>query len=383
MKKILLTIMLTSLCVISNAQTFNYLKDIISKKDVDLTYARVALKDRHFEKALQLYRKTLTEEQINRTPQNGVNGDLIGEYAYVLALSHNFDYALTNIDRARLLNGKYTDFYTAQVLKLMRLDSLAMVFKYTDIPEWVKQEYQLLYHDNVIPQRDEAFKRNELNTAWKATHQMQYIRSLAILYQLEKNYPNEFIIPTIISQVFEAIGYNEEALKKLQHGIDLIRPEDNVENKQNYIEHLEELKGKKLDSSSLFKIEKKYNPRTMVYAGVSFAKKMFSLNGRVGLYTNSMASASLNANIIKMGEYFMGNIGLSAYKTWRVFVFGAGFSYQLIKDNNSFSFSPTIGLSLPNKEHSSSFDVMINFNIPFSGESVFNYNISIGRTIYL
>ena len=77
--------------------------------------------------AVKLYAKAIETAKKNRTAGEGVPADLLGEYAYVLALSHDFDAALLNIERSRALNGKYANFYAAQILELMGLNDAAEV----------------------------------------------------------------------------------------------------------------------------------------------------------------------------------------------------------------------------------------------------------------
>ena len=78
----------------------------------------------------------------------------------------------------------------------------------------------------------------------------------------------------------------------------------------------------------------------------------------------------------------MGNIGLSAYKAFGVFVVGLGVNQQFAKEANVFSLAPSVGLSFLNKSQTSSFDVTLNGYVPFSSDQEFSYSISVGKTIY-
>ena len=109
---------------------------------------------------------------------------------------------------------------------------------------------------------------------------------------------------------------------------------------------------------------------------------MYSLNGRMGVYTSNKFSASLNVGLNYANEKFYGSIGISGYKTWGIFVGGLGITDMFGKDSNTFSLTPSVGLSFLNKKQNSSFDIMVNGYIPFSSEQKFSYSISIGKTIY-
>lgn len=123
-------------------------------------------------------------------------------------------------------------------------------------------------------------------------------------------------------------------------------------------------------------------PKMMTYVGAGIAKDMYSLNGRMGVYTSNKFSASLNIGLNYASEQFSGSIGVSAYKAWGVFVGGLGVTEMFSKEQNTFSLTPSIGLSFLNKSQTSSFDVMVNGYIPFSSDQKFSYSISVGKTIY-
>ena len=120
----------------------------------------------------------------------------------------------------------------------------------------------------------------------------------------------------------------------------------------------------------------------MTYVGASAANDMYSLNGRMGLYTSNKFSASLNLGLNYGGEQFSGSIGLSAYKAWGILVGGVGITDTFGKDTNVLSLTSSIGLSFLSKDQTSSFDIMVNGYVPFSSGQKFSYGISLGKTIY-
>ena len=123
-------------------------------------------------------------------------------------------------------------------------------------------------------------------------------------------------------------------------------------------------------------------PKMMTYVGASAAKDFYSLNGRMGLYTSNKFSASVNVGLNYASEELSGSIGVSAYKAWGIFVGGLGITDMFGKETNTFSLTPSVGLSFLNKSQTSSFDIMVNGYVPFSSEQKFTYSISIGKTIY-
>ena len=162
-------------------------------------------------------------------------------------------------------------------------------------------------------------------------------------------------------------------------------PKEQRNNKQIFLNHLSkvnELKAKFENASWLKRLLGVNPPKLMTYVGASAAKDMYSLNGRVGLYTSNKFSASLNVGVNYASEEFSGSIGVSGYKVWGIFVGGLGITDMFGKDTNTFSLTPSIGLSFLDKSQTSSFDIMVNGYIPFSSEQKFSYSISIGKTIY-
>lgn len=75
------------------------------------------------------------------------------------------------------------------------------------------------------------------------------------------------------------------------------------------------------------------------------------------------------------------NIGLAAYKTVKIFIFGLGINEQ-IGDNSVFSITPSAGISIMNKKKNASYDVMFNLYIPVSKGNPVSYGLSLGRTFY-
>lgn len=331
--------------------------------------AQEAVVSEQFTKAVECYAMLTTGDGICKE-----NGGIIAEYAYALALAHNFDFALAKIDIARQLGTKYADFYTNQILEIMGCHDLSLGFQYKRVPKWLANDYErLLSSHRVTSSVSTNAQRSELGEAYKQLNQKQFIRSLVTLQKLEQTYPDENVVLLVSSSAWEGVGNFKQAAFYLERGIQLT---ENEKSKEAYNKHLSEL------NSKMSRLIKKYNPRLMTYAGIYVAPKTFSFNGRVGFYTNDFFSASMNLSLTTASKQFSGNVGISAYKTWRIFVAGLGLNYQFGGKNHSVSLSPSAGLTFLNKKKTSSFDIMFNCYIPFSSKGTFSYGISIGKTFY-
>lgn len=317
---------------------------------------------------------------------HGVDGDLLAEYAYVLALQHDFEAALMNVDRARMVGTKYGDFYAAQVLTLMGYkDAAQQLTQQAKVPEWINGVYQGL---NEKCKATASINRDAPEIALKRANKLaangQTIQAIALFEELALLYPDTYIIYVDYSTVWESLGYYTYAAHLLQKGINLM-PQEQAENKRIFTNHLTKVNEKrtKYENASWFKKMIGLNPpKLMTYVGASAAKDFYSLNGRMGVYTSNKFSASLNVGLNYASEEFSGSIGVSGYKAWGIFVGGLGITDMFGKDTNTFSLTPSVGLSFLNKDQTSSFDVMVNGYIPFSSDQKFSYSISVGKTIY-
>lgn len=348
--------------------------------------ARTLLKIGEIERGIESYSNAIKQYQFQRNAGKGVDGDLLAEYAYALALHHDFEAALMNIDRARMVGTKYGDFYAAQVLTLMGYtDAAQKLMRQAKVPEWINGVYQGLnekYKATVSINRDAP--ETALKRANKLAANRQTIQAMALFEELAAIYPDTYIIYVDYSTVWESLGHYAYAAQLLQKGIDLM-PQEESETKQIFLNHLtkvNELKSKYENASWLKRLLGVNPPKLMTYVGASAAKDMYSLNGRMGVYTSNKFSASLNVGLNYASEEFSGSIGVSGYKAWGILVGGLGITDMFGKDTNTFSLTPSLGLSFLDKSQTSSFDIMVNGFIPFSSEQKFSYSISIGKTIY-
>ena len=347
---------------------------------------RTILKQGDIEKAIVSFTNAIKQEQSIRNAGKGVEGDLLAEYAYALALHHDFEAALMNIDRARMVGTKYGDFYAAQVLAVMGYkDAAQQLMRQAKVPEWTNGSYQELtekYKTTASINREAP--ETALKRANKLAANRQTIQAMALFEELAAIYPDTHIIYVDYSTVWESLGYYAYAAQLLQKGIDLM-PQEQSENKQIFANHLtkvNDMKARFENASWMKRLLGMNPPKLMTYVGASAAKDMYSLNGRMGLYTSNKFSASVNVGLNYASEEFSGSIGVSGYKAWGILVGGIGITDMFGKDSNTLSLTPSVGLSFLNKSQTSSFDIMVNGYIPFSKEQKFSYSISIGKTIY-
>lgn len=347
--------------------------------------AQSAVKQGNIINAVNYYRQTIEIIRAERNSGQGVRGDFLAEYAYVLALHHDFEAALMNIDRARMVGTKYGDFYAAQVLTLMGYtETSQQLMRQAKVPDWISGTYQGLndkYKTTASINRDTP--EIALKRANKLAANRQTIQAMALFEELAAIYPNTYIIYVDYSTVWESLGNYAYAAELLQKGIGLM--DDKDENRhifENHLAKVNEQKGRFENVSWLKRLLGMNPPKMMTYIGAGIAKDMYSLNGRMGVYTSNKFSASLNVGLNYASEQFSGSIGVSAYKAWGVFVGGLGVTDMFSKEQNTFSLTPSIGLSFLNKSQTSSFDVMVNGYIPSSSDQKFSYSISVGKTIY-
>lgn len=388
-KKILILLSLLALpfiSIFSQSISINA-KEVIGVGNPEIEKeAQVNFKKGDVTKSLVCLLQAVSQSQSQRNAGHGVSGELLAEYSYALALHHDFEAALMNIDRARMVGTKYGDFYAAQVLTLMGYDKAAQqLMKQAKVPDWINGIYQGL---NEKYRTVASINRDAPETALKRANKLaanrQTIQAMALFEELAAIYPNTHIIYVDYSTVWESLGYYAYAAQLLQKGIGLM-PQEQNENKQIFENHLAKVNEQKArfeNASWLKRLLGMNPPKMMTFVGASAAKDMYSLNGRLGVYTSNKFSASLNVGVNYVSEELSGSIGVSGYKAWGVLVGGLGITDMFGKDQNTLSLTPSVGLSFLNKSQTSSFDIMVNGYIPFSSEQKCSYSISIGKTIY-
>lgn len=347
---------------------------------------RNAVIDYRFGDAIELYAAEIKHRQSNLKANQTVDGDILAEYAYALALNHNFEYALVNIDRARTLKARHADFYTNQILSLMGEDELANAYRFSNIPKWVGPYFSKLYHKRVVNPHVEdslSLPRSELEHVRQLANSAQYVQALVLLRHLQHCYPDEHILLSVESAIWETTGNRPQAANCMDEAIKKTGRGDDRELVAEYNVKLSELKSSGAAVvGGIKQVVRKSHIRTMVYAGGTIAKGNYSLNTRVGFYTSTQFSASLNLSFMFMEESFNGSLGISGYKTWKFLLGGLGLSYMFGGETGAVSLVPTVGVTFPNKSQTASFDVTFSCYIPLTESAKFSYGLSFGRTFY-
>lgn len=380
MRRIIFILILSCFCYLVNAQSLGKLLSLheISSFQAE---ARVALKEQNINDALSLYAKAVSYELDNRNSGKGVDGDLLAEYAYALALHRDFEAALIHLDRAYALHKIYLDYFAGRVLMVMAYkDAANELLKTAKAPEWLQDDLPML--KQVLKQTETIIQANpdeSLRRANKLAANGQPMQSIAIFEELMTMFPSSPIIYIDYSTVWESIGHYEYAAQLLQKGIDLM-PMD-YPSRHVFSNHLSKLKNTK-DAFKPMSIIKKSQLKMMTYIGATVAKDIYSLNGRIGVYTSNKFSASLNVGANYAAKQFSGSVGLSAYKAWGCLFGGLGITDNFSKDSNTLSLTPSVGLTFLNKDQTSSLDITLSGYIPFSKDGKFSYSVSIGKTIY-
>ena len=380
-------IIIAFICALCSTFIHGQVKALLGlNNEQSLSECRFLLKQGNVINALSNYSKAVEITIEERNAGHGVSGDLLAEYSYALALHHEFEAALMHIDRARMVGTKYGDFYAAQVLTLMGYtEASQQLMKQAKVPDWINGIYQGLNEKYVTTA---SINRDAPETALKRANKLaanrQTIQAMALFEELAAIYPKTYIIYVDYSTIWESLGHYAYAAHLLKKGIDLMPQEENG-NKQIFQNHLAKVNQMKTSHENVSWLKRLLGmnpPKMMTYVGASAAKDMYSLNGRLGVYTSNKFSASLNLGLNYASKEFSGSIGVSAYKTWGVFVGGLGVTDMFSKEKNTINLTPSAGLSFLNRNQTSSLDIMVNGYIPFSSEQKFSYSISIGQTIY-
>ncbi|MBQ7042758.1 MAG: hypothetical protein IJN66_08660 [Muribaculaceae bacterium] len=360
----------------------------IENKKIKLQEARTALLNDSVQYSFKIYKEIIDNELQECNLGKGVDGDIVAEYAYALAVKKVYDGALINIDRARLLNAKYANFYTGQILALMNYPDLAESFmRDANVPSWINDDNrnykQILEYRRSSP----AINQDSINVAFKRANKLfvngQQIQALVLIQEVIDIYPNYYVTYVFASTMWENLMYYDKAEEYLSKGIECMKS-DEVD-KTPFASHLTELQEqntKYQNRSTIRKLIDKYNPNLLVYAGGNIAESMYSINGRIGFYTNNMVSATVNIGLSKISGNAYGNIGVSMYKTLGLFMVGAGITDTFGGGNNNLNFSPSAGVSFMNKSRTLSYDIIGNINIPFSSGAKISYGLSLGVTKY-
>lgn len=389
-KTALLVIALASILSVHAQSAGKIISRYFQKSDVEKrTSAQTLIRQERFENALFLYKELIDSAQAKRVVGREMEGDLLAEYAYALALNHNFELALMYIDRSWALAAKNRDFYTSNILFLMGHKEAASQFaQKSGVPSWAKgfyDEYNEKYTVNGTIGTGNA--ENDMKRAYMLTANNQYIQAIALYEELIRQYPSVGVLYINESAALEKTGKLDYAATLLKKGISLTPVTSTLSSdKLVYENHLQKIE------SSAFKLTHPTwlqhlfgteTPKMMIYGGAGLGASQYTLNARAGVYTSNRISGSLNLGLTHANEELAYNLGLAGYKTINIFMFGVGINNMITKEYKIWNLAPSVGITLMNEAQTTSYDLTLSFNIPFSKDKTLSYSITLGRTIYV
>lgn len=337
--------------------------------------ARFNIKLGDIDRAVEYYSTAVAQAIARRNAGRGVSGELMAEYAYALALNHDYELSLMYIDRARTVGARHADFYTGQVLALLGYSETAQTLTGRP-PEWLDGIWQNRLREHSEKARLSTDRPNDaLQRAIQLGENEQHIQAMILYEELLAKYPAEPMVAVAYSTLWESIGQPDQAARMLKRGIELTEKGD-TSRRRIYEQHLDELSHAASDSWSRF-------CRTIVYAGASTGKEMLGINGRIGISTESKLSLSLTGSYSSFSGNPVTTAGLSVYKSWSWFVLGLGTTCQWIDKKATWGLSPSLGVAIFNLAGDASVDITLGAIIPFSNDDTFSYSLSIGKTVYL
>lgn len=383
-----------------------------------------------FSEAIPEYARMIDDNAKAIGYHKGVDGDLLAEYAYVLALSGMYDGALINLDRA-LSIGNYNaidpnkaaeekqnaalmtegkrkqkelqrlstvnssallEFYIAQVYILMDYPNLAKEFfneqdseALADVPQWISKEYKLLakkYTRQPVINQDnfvDAMKRANMFSVNK-----MYMQAIVIFQEMIDNFPKEHMPYIGQSKVWEKLGFYDKASEMLTKGIALIPTPD----KPPYTGHLQYLQGQS-NEANLKPYANTLEQMRMFYIGGTFANKYQALTMRYGKSSyGARESQSISVSLANYDGTFKISLGNDFFKRSRFFVGGLGFSIDAAKQKSSYTVKVMGGCSLLYGDYSQSLDIILSLGTTgpigsSEGEKPSSvFSLSVGRSLY-
>lgn len=383
-----------------------------------------------FSEAIPEYAWRIEDQANSMGYHKGVDGDLLAEYAYVLALSGMYDGALLNLDRALSIgnynaidpaiaaqskqaaasmkegkrkqkemqrlssvnNSALLEFYIAQVYMLMDYPALAKVFfneqdseSLAAVPQWISRDYKLFakkYTRQPVINQDnfaDAMKRANMFSVNK-----MYMQAIVIFQEMIDNFPKEYMPYIVQSKVWEKLGFYDKASELLTKGIALVPTPD----KPPYTGHLQFLQGQS-NAASLKPYANTLEQMRMFYIGGTFANNYKSLTMRYGNTSNgARESQTLSVSLADYDGTFKISVGEDFFKRSRFFVTGVGFSVDAAKQNSSYTVKVMGGYSLLYADYSQSIDIMLSLGAtaplgsPEGRKTSSVFALSVGKSLY-
>ena len=272
------------------------------------------------------------------------------------------------------------EFFVTEVLELMNRKELASYFERGEAPSWIS--------DNYIELRQQRCRNAMLGTdgpervfarANTSASAGQYVYALVLYDELAMGFPEQlqFTMGKIV--LLEQLGKTQAAVKMIST-VDDKATKDNVAGQilEGHLSYLK--KATEKESSPVRKALGSLN--YTAYIGGSLSKDLYSIDGRVGICTSKQYSLSANVGMAICNKQPSFSFGVSAYKTFGLFMVGIGLNNRIANKNFLFTISPSGGISIPDPDGSGSYDIIANVQLPLTQGSSATFSLSFGRTFY-
>jgi tetratricopeptide (TPR) repeat protein len=334
--------------------------------------------------AIKLY--TLAVERNQK--KHRYEPDLLGEYAYALALGGVYDNALMQLDRARLyytnkINTNDMNNYIAWVFELMGYEDLAEGFNRmitNGKPYWIKDEQRS--HLKQKFQQISHINHDDIETAFKRANFLaangMLLQSAALFRELLKEYPEGFVLYAGYSIVLEKLGFMSLAKDAMSTSLKYIPSDsDFVETRTAFhgrFNNLQRSKDKKRPTSG--------QNGWMLYLGGFATLESGGLSSRFGIYTVKNLNFSADFGLSFSAEDILANLGTSIYKNVigrrTDLMFGISLGTQL---GTSYSLYTAQSIGIRFKPFYT--DIYFNLNHSTSFNNYYlGCSITIGQSIY-
>lgn len=380
----------------SSQMRMYYMNDLWFYSDgtsTDVDIAREFILSGQISDAVKMYSVLLSKDTFNMT--------LLSESAYALAIAGFYEVALRRLDVCWNMNTN-TDglnFFTSQIFMLMGYPDLgSQYWKQKDkliAPDWIKDEASEIiethaFHKQNSHPSDPGRIISDFNRANELASRNQNIQALALFRRVIHAFPDEYLPYVGYGIVLEKTGAVNFAIEATEKALSLLGNDPSVkETKKLVSDRIETLRKKASiippDMLPGMWQEKTYDPgktQMMAYYGGMFGPSLFSMNGKIGLFTHDQGYAALGFGYTKASKNNLYDMGLSVYLKQGIFVSGLGLQSSFSQNYNSLYFKISAGISLMNNRRTNSFDVFLDFNKGLTENSFDSFTFSLGQSFY-
>jgi len=322
------------------------------------------------------------------------------EYAYVLAVTGNFDAALFRIDDIWPNRFLYPEipYFASQIFSLMgngeAASAINEAFPGRKDPAWVSAN-AIVLSEKYMPAKTASIlhvdKAPEIfSRANRLTSRGSYLQAVSLYYEINSSYPDEYLPQVGYSIALEKAGLNRLAADVLEKAIRILDKDPGKAGDKAILEkRFASLRvkqseapkayiGKVLEGASL----KKSSPRLMAYAGGMVSPSYTNMNGRFGYFLSGSGNASVDLGISSVSGNTSYNLGMTYYKRHKVLVAGFGLAGNFTGNTSAAFLKISVGFSFQSRNQVSSWDIFWDGMAPFSKTQPTTVGFSAGRSMY-